>query len=366
MTLLALALNDAIFVQNDQVRTTSLKVAEAFGRQHKNVIQKVENLECSAEFASANFSAHVQKVSIGNGANRESKYYEMTKDGFMFLVMGFTGKVAAQIKEAYINAFNAMAAQLSQQHTTESFGGQVTRVLTADERATLNGVIGSKAKEHQLNSGGDWGKLFLRIEKEVCRMYGIPSLNAVRYHNLAEIINLVGKVELSGGKSKSIPSSTDDRTGLRDAVNLLVSKKHLMYPEAYSLIHHRFGVEHLDQLNKEQLPSAIEYVHKLALEGELLLKAVQPADFALTRQQAQNLNILLHHAAWVEFRWQQGIGKGVAAINADLYAKTFEHVQIMSHMGKVLDQELVEIKQAFKHLGGLLPYECSKQGISPY
>ena len=37
----------------------------------------------------------------------------MTKDGFMFLVMGFTGKKAAQIKEAYINAFNQMSTKLS-------------------------------------------------------------------------------------------------------------------------------------------------------------------------------------------------------------------------------------------------------------
>ena len=38
--------------------------------------------------------------------------FKMTKDGFIFLVMGFTGKAAAQIKEAYINAFNWMAEQL--------------------------------------------------------------------------------------------------------------------------------------------------------------------------------------------------------------------------------------------------------------
>lgn len=38
----------------------------------------------------------------------------MTKDGFIFLVMGFTGQKAAAIKEAYINAFNMMALQLMQ------------------------------------------------------------------------------------------------------------------------------------------------------------------------------------------------------------------------------------------------------------
>lgn len=105
-------IDDAVFIQDHQVKTTSLKVAEVFGKQHKNVIQKIESLDCSPEFASANFSAHVQTIEIGNGATRESKYYEMTKDGFIFLVMGFTGAAAAKIKEAYINTFNQMAAML--------------------------------------------------------------------------------------------------------------------------------------------------------------------------------------------------------------------------------------------------------------
>ncbi|MDN8137297.1 Rha family transcriptional regulator [Acinetobacter baumannii] len=102
---------DAVFIQNDQVKTSSLKMAELFGKQHKNVIQKIETLDCSPEFTSANFSAHVQTIQAG-AVQRESKYYEMTKDGFIFLVMGFTGAKAAQVKEAYINTFNQMAAML--------------------------------------------------------------------------------------------------------------------------------------------------------------------------------------------------------------------------------------------------------------
>ena len=109
-------IDDAVFIQDQQVKTTSLKVAEIFAKQHKNVIQKIESLDCSPEFTSANFSAHVQTIEIGNGATRESKYYEMTKDGFIFLVMGFTGAAAAKIKEAYINTFNQMAAMLYNLH----------------------------------------------------------------------------------------------------------------------------------------------------------------------------------------------------------------------------------------------------------
>nr|WP_242689540.1 ORF6N domain-containing protein [Photorhabdus cinerea] len=67
-------------------------------------------------------------------------------------------------------------------------------------------------------------------------------------------------------------TTTDERTPLRDAVNMLVGKKGLMYPEAYSFIHQRFNVSHIDQLPAERIPEAIEYVHKLALEGEYLGK----------------------------------------------------------------------------------------------
>jgi hypothetical protein len=65
-------------------------------------------------------------------------------------------------------------------------------------------------------------------------------------------------------------TTVDERTPLRDAVNMLVSKKHLMYPEAYAMIHQRFNVESIEDLEVEQIPSAIEYLHRVALEGDLM------------------------------------------------------------------------------------------------
>jgi Rha family phage regulatory protein len=134
---------DAVFIQNDQVKTSSLKVAELFGKQHKDVIRKIENLECSPEFTSAQFCAHVQTIEIGNGATRESKYYEMTKDGFIFLVMGFTGAKAAQIKEAYINTFNHMAAMLynTQGNHDQIHVGAVVQLKSGGPLYTVSKVI---------------------------------------------------------------------------------------------------------------------------------------------------------------------------------------------------------------------------------
>ncbi|EFA9320822.1 phage antirepressor Ant [Escherichia coli] len=67
-------------------------------------------------------------------------------------------------------------------------------------------------------------------------------------------------------------TSVDDRTPLRDAVNMLVSKKHLMYPEAYAMIHQRFNVESIEELDASQIPKAVEYIHGVVLEGEFIGK----------------------------------------------------------------------------------------------
>ncbi|HII3799608.1 TPA: phage antirepressor N-terminal domain-containing protein [Pasteurella multocida] len=65
-------------------------------------------------------------------------------------------------------------------------------------------------------------------------------------------------------------TTTDERTGLRQAVSKLVSQKGLIYSDAYSFIHQRFNVQHIDELTPEQIPMAVEYIHKIVLEGELI------------------------------------------------------------------------------------------------
>lgn len=112
-----------VFFKDGRLVTTSQSVADYFDKQHKDVLRKIDMLDCSPEFTSANFCADVQTVEVGNGAERESRCYMITKDGFMFLVMCFTGKKAARLKEAYIAKFNAMEAELHKRVPAESRQG---------------------------------------------------------------------------------------------------------------------------------------------------------------------------------------------------------------------------------------------------
>lgn len=105
--------NFSDLVQRDDLgnlKTTSLIVAERFGKRHDNVLRAIDNLECSSDFRLLNFEEadFVDK----NGDPR--RMFKIARDGFAFLAMGFTGKAAAQWKEAFISAFNALDAQAHQ------------------------------------------------------------------------------------------------------------------------------------------------------------------------------------------------------------------------------------------------------------
>ena len=95
--------------------TTSLIIAEIFEKEHKNVLRDIENLECSEDFHRLNFE-HTPYVHPQNGQTYPA--YRLTRDGFAFLAMGFTGKKAAAWKEKFLEAFNAMEAELTRRGIT--------------------------------------------------------------------------------------------------------------------------------------------------------------------------------------------------------------------------------------------------------
>lgn len=95
-----------LVLHEGQAMTTSMAVAEHFEKLHKNVLQSINNLECSSEFTELNFQLCFKTNELANG--KSIPYYRMTRDGFTFLAMGFTGKKAAAWKEAYIAAFNRL------------------------------------------------------------------------------------------------------------------------------------------------------------------------------------------------------------------------------------------------------------------
>ena len=113
MTTLPTLSQPEIAIVDGQAVTSSLAVADFFSKRHDDVLKKIRILDCSPEFCARNFAETSILVHQPNGGTRKLPCYHITRDGFAFLAMGFTGKRAARFKEAYINAFNQMEKNLS-------------------------------------------------------------------------------------------------------------------------------------------------------------------------------------------------------------------------------------------------------------
>ena len=91
---------------------SSREVASNFGKEHSKVLRTIqEKIEVSPILASPQYfieSTYLDK------SNRQSKEYLLTRDGFSFLVMGFTGAKADEWKLKYIDAFNKMEKVITQ------------------------------------------------------------------------------------------------------------------------------------------------------------------------------------------------------------------------------------------------------------
>ena len=99
-----------VIINNGKATTTSLKVAEYFGKQHKNVIAVINKLR---EDLDVSDRLNFQPVEYCDSKGEYRAMYEIDRDGFTLLAMGFTGKTALAFKLSYIDAFNKAEKMLT-------------------------------------------------------------------------------------------------------------------------------------------------------------------------------------------------------------------------------------------------------------
>ncbi|MGE7114343.1 ORF6C domain-containing protein [Lysinibacillus sp. NPDC047702] len=108
-------MNQLVVIQNRQVVTTSLQIAESFNKEHRNVLRDIEGL-LKTEHTQHMFFEDTYE----HPQNKQSyKMYYTNRDGFTLLAMGFNGHKSLEFKLKYIQAFNAMEEQLQPQPLSE-------------------------------------------------------------------------------------------------------------------------------------------------------------------------------------------------------------------------------------------------------
>ena len=162
-------------------------------------------------------------------------------------------------------------------------------------------------------------------------------------------------------------TTVDDRTGLRNAVNMLVSKKGLIYSDAYNLVHQYMNVERIEDIPADKLQSAVEYVHRIVLEGELITeqKKDELFTFEFTEYELQEL-------AWLWFAFKRGVGTfqhierafNVLGSNmsGQIYGQAYEYLSVLRSTNQILNRITSDFNidpmtnwRVLKHLRGFNP-----------
>lgn len=152
-------MSELVHMIDGEGMASSKEVADKFGKIHTHVLEAIRSLECSDDFRESNFrlSSYISKQ------NKTLPCYELTRDGFCFLCMGFIGKNAAKWKEQYIVAFNALEQHarntLGEQSLTDAINVATLRINELSKSGSSWGRVGSDIKRDKKQATKELGEL---------------------------------------------------------------------------------------------------------------------------------------------------------------------------------------------------------------
>lgn len=184
----------------EQILTTSLKVADKFEKQHKDVLESIRSIRDA--MSTAEFSALFKETSYKASNGKNNPMYEMNRDGFSLLAMGFTGEKALKWKLDYINAFNIMESELKRIYT-ERQQWQIERDKGIVIRHILTDTIKMKITDspHKRFAYPNYTNLIYRTlfgkaAKELEQEYGVKSKENLRDFFTGEDLAKVQSMEM--------------------------------------------------------------------------------------------------------------------------------------------------------------------------
>ena len=200
---------------------TSRQVAEDFEKQHKHVLEAIENIKAENSAVTKMFIESSYKA----GTGKNYKEYLLTRDGFSLLVMGFTGSRALEWKLKYIEAFNKMENKL-----------QEIKQLSPMELMELQFKV-LKEQEEKI----------VQVENKVDKLEEDMPLFQVDCKELQAAVRRKGIEALCGKDSQAYKDNS-----LRGKV----------YADIQHQIKREFGVSRYEAIKRSQLNKAIEIVNE--------------------------------------------------------------------------------------------------------
>lgn len=189
-------MNELVFIKRNELLTDSLTVAESFDKRHTHVLEKIEKIirDDSTEKSAQCFIKSKYKDASG----KWNVKYLMNRDGFTFLVMGFTGKKADTWKWKYIDAFNKLEAVIMERKTADWLETRKQgKLIRKDETDVIQQLV-----EYAKNQGSEHSQmLYMTYTKLANRIVGVANRDEatlLQLNDLSTMERLIAKVVLDG------------------------------------------------------------------------------------------------------------------------------------------------------------------------
>lgn len=122
-------------------------------------------------------------------------------------------------------------------------------------------------------------------------------------------------------------TTTDDRAPLRNAVDCLMTKKRLSFPKAYGYVHAKYGVNSIDEVPLDLLPEAVDYIYKVALEGEYIPKQMPLPELSFNKQLSiKTLEGAMTHIRTIREYWNSGLQESLKQLGYPHTGSITEHM----------------------------------------
>lgn len=201
-----------VVVENNTPITTSRKVAEQFGKNHRHVLEAIRDIISTAGgVPKSGQTPMFNETTWTNEQNGQSyPMFTMTRDGFSLLAMGFTGKKALEFKLKFINEFNRMEETLKKLGDKQILAWQKTRQLGKQTRKLLTRAIQTleayfAEREKTFPQGYLYGHLTNVIQNALGIDKGSRDEQSIRKLNqLDQAEDIAGNVILTNIASKKI------------------------------------------------------------------------------------------------------------------------------------------------------------------
>ena len=186
-------MNELVTLMRNEATTTSLLIADGFGKRHDKVLRAIENVISNLP-KSGDVKSMFWKTTYQDVKGERRPMYKMNRDGFSLVVMGFTGEKAMTWKLKFLERFNAMEKIIRERLTLEWQYTRAAGKLTRRAETDVIKLLAEYAKQQGSKNADMLYMVYSRLANKAVGVTSRETASIRELNRLEEVEEMILKV----------------------------------------------------------------------------------------------------------------------------------------------------------------------------